>query len=199
MNQLPQPKALTPAEIFKRASYGDIILDVRSAAEFGAGHVPDSLNIGLGGQFASWAGSLIPLNSAIIIVAESEEKVGEAQVRLARVGLENINGFLAGGIYAWDQDGFEVAAVPQISVSELKDLIKKQTDLQVIDVRRPPEYQSGHAGKVARSSTKSPTGSVESDCGHLRRWLSFECGYEHLAAERLREPSECDRRYDCVD
>ena len=88
---------------------------------------------------------MIPLNSAIVIVAESEDKVGEAQVRLARVGLENVDGFLAGGIYAWDQDGSEVIAVPQISVSELKDLIKTQTDLQVIDVRRPPEYQSGHA------------------------------------------------------
>jgi glyoxylase-like metal-dependent hydrolase (beta-lactamase superfamily II)/rhodanese-related sulfurtransferase len=145
MDQLPQPQALTPAEVFKRAQDGAIILDVRSAAEFGAGHVPASLNIGLGGQFASWAGSLIPLSSAIVIVAESEEKVGEAQLRLARVGLENVDGFLAGGIFSWDRNGFEVAAVPQISVSELKDLIKTQTDLQVIDVRRPPEYQSGHA------------------------------------------------------
>jgi len=124
---------------------GAIILDVRSAAEFGAGHVPGSLNIGLGGQFASWAGSLIPLSSAIVIVAESEEKVGEAQLRLARVGVENVDGFLAGGIFSWDRNGFEVAAVPQISVSELKDLIKTQADLQVIDVRRLSEYQSGHA------------------------------------------------------
>jgi len=145
MDQLPQPKALTPAEVFKRAQDGAIILDVRSAAEFGAGHVPGSLNIGLGGQFASWAGSLIPLRSAIVIVAESEEKVGEAQLRLARVGAENVDGFLAGGIFSWDRNGFEVAAVPQISVSELKDLIKAQADLQVIDVRRLPEYQSGHA------------------------------------------------------
>ena len=145
MDQLPQPKARTPAEVFKRAQDGAIILDVRSAAEFGAGHVPGSLNIGLGGQFASWAGSLIPLSSAIVIVAESEEKVGEAQLRLARVGVENVDGFLAGGIFSWDRNGFEVAAVPQISVSELKDLIKTQADLQVIDVRRLPEYQSGHA------------------------------------------------------
>jgi rhodanese-related sulfurtransferase len=145
MDQLPQPQALTPAEVFQRAQHGAIILDVRSAAEFGAGHVPGSLNIGLGGQFASWAGSLIPLSSAIVIVAESEEKVGEAQLRLARVGLENVDGFLAGGIFSWDRNGLEVAAIPQISVSELKDLIKTQADLHVIDVRRPPEYQSGHA------------------------------------------------------
>src|SRR5438876_1414614 len=65
MDQLPEPEALTPAEVFKRAREDTVVLDVRSAAEFGAGHVPGSLNIGLGGQFALWAGSLIPLNSAI--------------------------------------------------------------------------------------------------------------------------------------
>ncbi len=161
MDQLPEPKAVAPAEVFKRAQDGTIILDVRSAAEFGAGHVPGSLNIGLGGQFASWAGSLIPLNSAIVIVSESEEKVAEAQVRLARVGLENVEGFLAGGIYAWNQNGFEVAAVPQISVSELKELIETQTGLQVIDVRRPPEYQSGHA-----------PGAITAPLANLRELLS---------------------------
>src|SRR6266446_10192099 len=92
MDQLPQPKALAPAEVLKRAQDGAIILDVRSAAEFGAGHVPGSLNIGLGGQFASWAGSLIPMTSPIVIVAESEEQVEEAQMRLARVGIERIKG-----------------------------------------------------------------------------------------------------------
>ncbi|MFN2576597.1 MAG: rhodanese-like domain-containing protein [Pyrinomonadaceae bacterium] len=161
MDELPQLKSLTPEEVSKWGHDGAIILDVRSPAEFGAGHVPDSLNIGLGGQFASWAGSLIPLYSAIIVVAESEEKVEEAQLRLARVGLENVKGFLAGGVYAWDQAGFEVAAVPQISVAELNDLIKTQTDIQVIDVRRPPEFQSGHA-----------PGAITAPLGKLREVLS---------------------------
>jgi hydroxyacylglutathione hydrolase len=107
--------------------------------------VPGSLNIGLGGQFASWAGSLIPITAPIVIVANSEEQVEEAQVRLARVGLENIKGFLEGGMEAWRAAGFEVAEVPQISVAELKELIESQKGLQVIDVRRPAEYRSGHA------------------------------------------------------
>jgi hydroxyacylglutathione hydrolase len=81
----------------------------------------------------------------MVIVAESEDKVQEAQVRLARVGLENVRGYLSGGIYGWNQAGFEVAIVPQISVAELKDFIDNQSELQLIDVRRPAEYQSGHA------------------------------------------------------
>jgi len=148
LDQLPQPVALSPARVHELAAQGHVILDVRSAAEFGAGHVPGSLNIGLGGQFASWAGSLIPLNSAIVIVAESEEKVSEAQMRLARVGFENVASFVDGGIYDWNQAGLEVATIPQITVTELKDMIATSADLQVIDVRRPAEYDSGHVPRA---------------------------------------------------
>ncbi|HVS82838.1 MAG TPA: rhodanese-like domain-containing protein [Pyrinomonadaceae bacterium] len=142
---LPRPAALSPAEVCKLAAQGYVILDVRATAEFGAGHVPVALNIGLGGQFASWAGSLIPMTSPIVIVADSEEQVEEAQVRLARVGLENVQGYLAGGMNAWQEAGLELALVPQISVAELKELIETQPNLQLIDVRRPAEYESGHA------------------------------------------------------
>src|SRR5216683_2949710 len=77
LNELPSMSPLSPAEVATSVQQGDVILDVRSAAEFGAGHVPRSLNIGLGGQFASWAGCLIPLTSPIVIIGESEEKVVE--------------------------------------------------------------------------------------------------------------------------
>src|SRR5215510_8479834 len=117
LNELPPPAPLKPMDVSRLAKEGYVILDVRSAAEFGAGHVPGSLNIGLGGQFASWAGCLIPLTSPIIIVAESQDKVAEAQTRLARVGLENVKGDLAGGIYEWSEAGFNLATVPQISVA----------------------------------------------------------------------------------
>lgn len=145
LNELPPPRALSPAEVKDLSLQGHVILDVRGSAEFGAGHVPGSLNIGLGGQFASWAGSLISLEAPIVIVAESEQKVNEAQMRLARVGLENVRGFLSGGIQAWKQSGLELAGVTQISVADLKKLMDTQPALQLIDVRRPAEYQSGHA------------------------------------------------------
>src|SRR5262249_14233371 len=145
----PTLKPMTPAEVAEELPAGLRILDVRSATDFGAAHVPGSLNIGLGGQFASWAGSLIPLETPLAIVAESEEKANEAQMRLARVGFENVKGHLAGGINAWQTAGFEIASVPQISVDELKELIASRPDLQVLDVRRPGEYESGHAPRAA--------------------------------------------------
>jgi len=148
LENLSPPADLTPSQVASAAQQGAVILDTRSAAEFGAGHVPGSLNIGLGGQFASWAGSLIPLNSQIVIVAESTERVSEAQVRMARVGLEKVMGYLYSGVGAWAKAGFEVAAVPQISVGELKELIETRADLQVVDVRRQAEFQSGHAPRA---------------------------------------------------
>ena len=148
LNQLPPPRALSAAEVQELMVEDYVVLDVRSAAEFGAGHVPGSLNIGLGGQFASWAGSLIPMEASIIIVADSNERVSEAQLRLARVGLENVKGFLSGGIAAWKEAGLHVAGVTQISVSDLKKLIDAESELQLIDVRRPAEYTSGHAPRA---------------------------------------------------
>lgn len=148
LNDLPPLLPLSPTEVLEHARQDDVVLDVRSVADFGSGHVPGSLNIGLGGQYASWAGTLISFKAPVVIVAESEDKANEAQVRLARVGLENVKGYLAGGIQAWRDAGFEVADVPQITVAELKELIENDKDLQVIDVRRGGEYESGHAPRA---------------------------------------------------
>jgi hydroxyacylglutathione hydrolase len=148
---LPPLQSMTPAEVAECAKHGCIVLDVRTADEFGAGHVPGSMNIGLGGQFASWAGTLIPMTAPIVLLAESEEKAGEARMRLARVGLENIKGHLAGGMEAWKEAGFEMAIIPQISVADLKHLIESRSDLQVLDVRRPAEYESGHVPHAVTS------------------------------------------------
>ncbi len=145
LNELPEPEALTPQKVREvAANRNHVILDVRPAIEFGAGHVPGSLNIGLGGQFAAWAGTLIPSNSQLVIVAASQEQVDEAVMRLARVGIETVKGFLDGGVEAWSKAGLDVEAVPQITVADLHELLTEKKDLQVIDVRRPPEYQSGH-------------------------------------------------------
>jgi glyoxylase-like metal-dependent hydrolase (beta-lactamase superfamily II)/rhodanese-related sulfurtransferase len=142
--EVSRPAALAPHEIEKLAVEGHLILDVRSAAEFGAGHLPGAINIGLGGQFAIWAGTLISMESPLVIVAESEEKAGEAVMRLARVGIESVKGYLAGGLATWHEAGFELASVPQFTVNELHELISEPTPLQILDVRRPPEYQCGH-------------------------------------------------------
>jgi hydroxyacylglutathione hydrolase len=154
---------LSPAEVLKLAEQGAVILDVRPANEFGSGHVPGSLNIGLGGQFASWAGSLVSLNSAIVIVAASDDQVEEARLRLARVGLENVHGYLAGGINTWPSAGLKLDRVRQISVAELKTLLDAQPGLQIMDVRRQAEYSGGHAPRAVNA----PLANLNDQLPHL--------------------------------
>ncbi len=162
LSDLPKPKALSPEQVHELTSQPEslryIVLDVRTAAEFGEGHVPGSLNIGLNGQFAIWAGSLIPLTAPIILVAQTDAQVEEAQMRLARVGIETVKGYLEGGVEAWLRAEFELATVPQISVAELNSLIAEQNQLQIIDVRRRTEYESGHVPRALQAplSTLEP-------------------------------------------
>ncbi|HEY0729561.1 MAG TPA: rhodanese-like domain-containing protein [Pyrinomonadaceae bacterium] len=144
LSELSPPAALSPQQVSELREQGHVLLDVRSSTEFGAGHVPGSVNIGLGGQFAMWAGSLIPLNSSIVIVAESSEQVDESVVRLARVGIENVKGYLEGGVESWSRAGFPVDSIPQVTVNELNEKLAAGDELQVVDVRRPAEYGSGH-------------------------------------------------------
>ena len=144
LDQLPPPRALTPAEVSKLAHAGVTILDVRPAAQFGAGHVPGAINIGLNGQFASWAGNLLRLDAPVVLVGEDDQQIHTAVTRLARVGIDNVNGFLGGGMYAWDQAGCAAAAIAQIPVDELQHWLNEAQDVQIIDVRQPGEYRKGH-------------------------------------------------------
>ena len=193
LGELPNPDPLTADRVRELISDGDgqsaVILDVRSAAEFGSGHVPGSINIGLGGQFAIWAGSLIPMQSAVVIVAESDDKVAEARMRLARVGLENVVGFLRGGVQSWRDAGFQLATVPQVSVDQLHELIASNSDLQVIDVRRPAEYESGHIGPAITA----PLGELQKTVAYLavvpNKKTAVVCagGYRSSAAVSILE------------
>lgn len=148
LDAISQPTPLSPEEFDQLSESGHTVLDVRSAGDFGQGHVPGAINIGLGGQFAIWAGSLIPMTSPLLLVAESEEKMQEAVMRLARVGIESVQGYLAGGMLAWHEAGKPVSTVEQITVADLNELIESDTELQVVDVRRPAEYDGGHVPKA---------------------------------------------------
>jgi glyoxylase-like metal-dependent hydrolase (beta-lactamase superfamily II)/rhodanese-related sulfurtransferase len=147
--KLPRPAALSPAEVERLKRVGQLVLDVRAALDYGAGHIAGALNIGLGGQFATWAGTLIQAGTPLIIVAEDEARVDEASLRLARVGIESVAGYLSGGMSAWAEAQLEQASTPQISVDELKERIERGDDLQVMDVRRPAEYLDGHVPRAA--------------------------------------------------
>ncbi len=148
LSDLRRLSPMEPAELKALLTEGGIALDVRPGDQFAAGHVPGSVNIALSGQFASWAGALLGLAAAPVLIAESEEAISEARMRLARIGIEDVRGYLKGGTEAWKQAGFSLVALPQITVEALSQRLPAP-GLQVLDVRREPEWEAGHiAGAV---------------------------------------------------
>ena len=120
-----------------------IFLDTRSTEDFTEGFVPGSVFIGLDGRFAEWAGSLLPFDKTILIIAEpGKEK--ESAVRLARVGFSKFAGFLEGGFAAWKNAGETIDLIINIEPDELAMDIPHDEKLVVIDVRRETEFADGH-------------------------------------------------------
>jgi len=164
LSELQPPKALTPQEVLEFQKQADVLLDIRSAADFGVAHVPGSVNIGLGGQFAMWAGSLIPLNAAIVLIADTGAQIDESVVRLARVGIENVKGYLEGSVQSWRDAGLPLETIPQVSVAELKEQMAND-ELQIVDVRRPGEYVNGHVPRAVNA----PLASLDKSLGPLEK------------------------------
>ena len=154
LSDLPQPKELSTDEV---PAFEGVVLDVRKPAEYGTSHIPNAINIGLGGQFASWAGTLIPIGADIAIVADSQQQVDEAVMRLARVGHENVQAFILTGNYTGETRG-----LPQLSVNEVYERTGSGR-VQFVDVRRIGEHDAGHA----RGTANIPLNKIGSDFEQL--------------------------------
>jgi hydroxyacylglutathione hydrolase len=148
LSELPGLKAVSARELQLLLNEGVIALDVRSATEFASGHVPGSINIPLSGQFASWAGILLGLSSRPLLIATSPEELSEARTRLARVGIDDARGYLQNGIEGWVGAGLNLVELPQITVQQLNEHFGAGK-IQLLDVRRQPEWEAGHVEAAA--------------------------------------------------
>ncbi|MCU0394823.1 MAG: rhodanese-like domain-containing protein, partial [Chitinophagaceae bacterium] len=137
-------QALSP-EAFEQKMQGDevLVVDSRKATEFTQGFVPDAISIGLEGRFAEWAGSLLPFDKTILVVADIGREQ-ETITRLARVGFQHFGGFLNGGFAAWQQAGKPIDMVIDVEADELAMDLPFDDQLLVVDVRTEAEYGSGH-------------------------------------------------------
>ena len=143
LSDLPPLRAISPSELKTMLDDGELALDVRPGEDFAKAHVPGSVNIALSGQFASWTATVLGLSAHPVLIAASDEQVEEARIRLARVGIEVLAGYLEGGISAWQLAALPLESIPEMSVAELHDRLTSN-DIQVLDVRREPEWDGAH-------------------------------------------------------
>lgn len=136
-------EALSVNEFKDRVKQGAWILDTRASTVFTNEFVPGSINIGLDGRYAEWAGNLLPYTQPLVLVAE-KGKERESIIRLARVGIDNVQGYLQGGVESWKNAGEKIDMIIDIEPEELGMDIPHDNKLEVIDVRKPGEYEAGH-------------------------------------------------------
>lgn len=135
-------KALSADEVKKEISAGALVLDSRNPDDFEKGFIPGSMNIGLNGQFAIWLGTLVDINRPLIIMAEPG-KEQETILRAARVGYENIKGYVNGGIAEWIAKGNPADKVTTLSARDFASRIKSGSE-NILDVRKPSEFETAH-------------------------------------------------------
>lgn len=129
--------------IQKAEDTGALVLDTRKPADFVNGFIPNSINIGVDGQFAVWVGTLVlDIKQPILMITEPGREE-EVVTRLSRVGYDNTLGYLNGGFAAWKQSGKEIDTIQSISVDEAVELANKE-NLPIIDVRKKSEFESEH-------------------------------------------------------
>ncbi len=180
-------KGLNPlsADDFETAAEetGALILDTRLAADFHKGFVPNSVNIGLKGDFAPWVGAMIvDVKQPLLLVTEpgSEE---EAITRLSRVGFDNVIGYLEGSFETWKKSGKEIDEINRITPEEFAK--QYHPDAKVIDVRKPSEYEAEHVNDAYSKPLDSISdwaGTID-DSEHF--YLHCAGGYRSMIAASI--------------
>ena len=123
---------------------GALVLDTRNAEDFAKGFIPNSINIGLDGNFAQWVGEMIPDVKQAILLVTYKDREEEAVTRLSRVGYDNTLGFLKGGFDTWNKSGKDVETAKRVTVQEVVKQYEKHQLPMIIDVRKKSEFDSEH-------------------------------------------------------
>lgn len=142
LGHLPRVPAL-PARDFQDAAKerNSVVIDTRHMLAFGGGHIKGALNIEGTPLLPIWAGWLLEIYEPLLLVLEKDSDLDEVLALLIRTGYTNVVGYLAGGMNAWDNAGLPLEKVGQMSVHEMR---KAGSDLQIVDVRSPGEWDKGH-------------------------------------------------------
>ncbi len=166
LHGLPGLQALDLGLVRAHVDAGHVIVDLRDQLAFGAGHIPGSFGIGARDDLSMWASWVVPYGPPIVLIAEDPSTVEDAVRGLVRVGLDEVLGYLKGGITTWAQAGLPLAQTPQISAPDLARRLAEGGATRVLDVRDDAEWAGGHiagavhviAGEVGKRLDELPAG-----------------------------------------
>jgi hydroxyacylglutathione hydrolase len=179
-------RPLSLDETLRMKNAGAVLLDVRDPDDYARAHIAGSTNIGLGGRFASWAGTVIDRERAIVVVAEPGRE-REAVLRLGRIGFDQVAGYLEGGPRAFERRTEVVASHPRIDPAELARRRSSARPPLVLDVRTEVEWAAG----AIEASLNLPLAQLERSFDRIPRGreIAVHCqsGYRSSIAASLLE------------
>lgn len=149
LERCPVTRDLSPSQVKEELERGAVILDTRDTAAFGGVHIPGSINIGFASQTANWIGMVIEPGAELILIVSDEKAYQEMTVQLHRIGYDNIIGYLYGGIAAWQEEGYPINQLWQISTEKLQEKLQQQNYGHFLDVRTPAEWNEGHVSEAS--------------------------------------------------
>ena len=153
---------LSLEEVLRKAEDGAQLLDTRDAADYEGAHLKGSVNIGLGGQYASWAGTLLRRDRPIVLITESGAEE-ESALRLGRIGFDHIAGYLTGGMHALDERPDLLSRTDRITAAALRDRLDTERPPLVLDIRSGQE----RSAKSIRGSLHVPLNHLEERLGEI--------------------------------
>ena len=155
-------KALTLEEVLRLAEKGGQLLDVRDPADFAGAHLEDAINIGLGGTYATWAGTLLDQQKPIVIIADLGREE-EAAMRLGRIGFDHVRGYLEGGMLALEERPDLIRQTVRITATTLAEQLRSSEPPAVLDVRGEQEWQD----KRIEGSINIPVNELQERIGEV--------------------------------
>ncbi len=182
LQQHKQP--LTLQEFDEAWEDGAVILDTRDPEQFAQGFVPASLNIPLDGRFAEWVGKLLDEERPVLLVTEPG-KEEETIIRMARVGYENVYGYLKGGIRTWKEADRQLDMVVSIDSEEFELDSKHDEDIVVVDVRTVSEFNDDHLDGAMNIPLYELEGRLKKFDNKDKVYVHCQTGYRSMIASSI--------------
>jgi hydroxyacylglutathione hydrolase len=188
LDGVPGQHPVPPCEFHGLVEHGHLVVDLRDQLAYGSAHIPGAFGIGVGSNLSTWAAWVVPYDRPLLLVASDPAYADGAARALVRVGLDDVRGYLEGGMQAWIAAGYPVATLRQQSPAGLLEDLSRQPALKVLDVRSDDEWQSGHVcGATHLMGGYLPEHALE--LAHAGGSLALICqtGYRSTVAASILE------------